>query len=653
MPDAPTSGQVTLPDEGQVSSSEESPQERAAALAATTLARVQAARGMDLSTSSAPATAPQLTAPAAAAPAAAPAAVAPAASGPPPDSWGSRVYHGVLSALGGQYETQFIPTANGVIKQQVASTPGQQWKRIISGALTGLGGAAAAGTQGPGGTMRGLGGGIQAGYGERIHQGQEQEKTANTQFEQEQKAAMQRAQTSMLAQQKLNLQWEMTKGKMEASENEVKAANEFEKVIDSGGQGTRFVAHAPDLQAAIERAKADPSVHDDHAGGYLQYNDHIDENGKHNGVDAYWIAPTLLDTKIPVPVTINVPKTVDGKVVSVPQTLDANTTRYRDYFNANNVIQSQAKEQALTEQAKASTANLQEETKEAPGKAQAEIDLKEAQAGEARSKTAGAATDIDINDAAEGLATGRYLMGKDIPLRTPKDKTDARQYAAAADKYSMEHFGIKYGPELVRQEASFANDKRTQAFLEAVDSMVGSAGMPGQLVKLQDLGKRAGLGGFGFAPGQSLKQWAYRRAGDDDAKAFNEALSDAQSKLGGLIGNPLLGGGESDLKLKTAQSQFGSDLTASNLVSQTKTAIDILENARARVVGRNRFLMQRYGPGTAAPGGNPAQPGPGGVTQPPRTPRGVPVIVNLPGGGQKQFANQAAADKFKLEVGIK
>jgi hypothetical protein len=115
-----------------------------------------------------------------------------------------------------------------------------------------------------------------------------------------------------------------------------------------------------------------------------------------------------------------------------------------------------------------------------------------------------------------------------------------------------------------------------------------------------------------------VKQTIKTYMGNDESKRFEEALSDAQSKLGGLIGNPLLGGGDSDLKLKTAREQFGSNITLKNLQGQVAVAKEIMNNARSRMIQRNRYLQQRYGEeygaGPGGAGGTAPIPKPAGST---------------------------------------
>lgn len=239
------------------------------------------------------------------------------------ESTGSRVYHGIMSALGGKYDTQYIPTPNGVVQQQVAQTPGQQWKRIISGALLGLGGAAAAGTTGPGGTMRGLGAGIQAGYQGRIQEDKSRQQQANTQFEQDQSAAMQKAQRSMMTMELAQKTFALQRSQVEATTADIERSNQFNQLIHQGGSGSRSIGHYATPDEAYAAAKENPNMHDDIAHGRIVVMPHI-ENGKINGVDAAYVSDNWLDTPtsedIPISYKITGP---DGKLMEVHHTIPA------------------------------------------------------------------------------------------------------------------------------------------------------------------------------------------------------------------------------------------------------------------------------------------------------------------------------------------
>lgn len=324
-------------------------------------------------------------------------------------SVGSRIYHGILGALGGKYDTQFIPTPNGVMKTQTASTPGSQWKRIIAGAISGVGAAEAGGGTGPGATARGLGLGIQAGTKTAQEAYKQQEEEANTQFEQQQKAALNNAQTAMLGQQRLNLQWELTRGQQTATQADIDRSNTFGQVIASGGDGTRDVGHFPDLASAIKATQADPTLHDQHAGGRLVYNDVIDPSGKHNGVQAYYVTPDLMNSKVPFAVTLPLRQTKNGKVTWTDVTFDKDKITYDQYFKLSTAQGNDEKADQLKD---VEIEAKRQETEASKQKLPAEVGLIRAQAHEAEA------------GAGAKEATEELTRGKIIPFGNPIAVTD-------------------------------------------------------------------------------------------------------------------------------------------------------------------------------------------------------------------------------------
>jgi hypothetical protein len=200
----------------------------------------------------------------------------------------------------------------------------------------------------------------------------------------------------------------------------------------------------------------------------------------------------------------------------------------------------------------------------------------------------------------------------------------------------MAHYGLPYSPEIIRQESHMANQPKTQAFLSGIDRMVGTPGMPGQLDQVLDLARRAGLGNT--APVNEVKLWVREHLGNDAAKQFETGMSDTQTALGTLIGNPLLGSGESDLKLRTAQRQFGSNPTLENLRGTVATTKEILERARGQMARNNRYIQQRYGDSYS-----PAAQGGGGPQQAPPAP-GIKVGGLFMQGGHQFKATAVDAN---------
>ena len=499
-------------------------------------------------------------------------------------------------------------------------TRGQQWQRIASEALHGAAAGFAAG-QGPGGAARALNADVQAGDQQR------------QQIKQEQRQQEQDVKQSQL--DKFNLiklqhdtaaaDFALTRMKINADEQDVQFANnqeDRERNLQSIDLGT-----FKDAGELANIKQQHPDFWKDVYAGNIRKIPEFDENGNRTGIHVWLRTPDIGNA--PVPEGTKVAFAQPGEGPNDPPKLvwreisGLHTQNQVDAYNdaAWKVVtdwQQKKAEQGL----KTSETTLNEEKTKTQ---KTEQTKNIAEANKARQDTLNpAGNQTMVADNAEGLATGRLLMGKDIPVRTSKDQVAAAEYNKAANDYSMAHFGLPYSPEIVRQEAHFAEQKQTQATLDAMDRMVGLPGLTGQLDQVVAYAKAAGItqkGGAAATPWSEVRQWVKERVGDTAAKQFEESLSDTQSALGTLIGNPLIGGGESDLKLRTAQKQFGKDATVENLEAQVATAKQILENARAGMARHNRYIQQRYGdhyspspaaaPATGGPQSAPAAAAPG------------------------------------------
>ena len=253
-----------------------------------------------------------------------------------------------------------------------------------------------------------------------------------------------------------------------------------------------------------------------------------------------------------------------------------------------------------------------------------------------------------LDDTAEGLASGRYLQST-LPKRTGKGQPTPQEQNYAANIISQQKYGLPYNPTIIDQENSFAKAPKTQAYLEGIDRMTGAHGDPGQLNQLLSLAQAAGIGGN--APLNDIKQAVRTRLGSEAADNFQTLLTETQSNLGTLIGNPLLGSGESDQKLRTAQSAFGQNPTLDSLRGQVATVTDVLNRSRSNMAANNRYIQQRYGnrlsPSAAptATGGGAAAtntsqaaraPGAGGYQQGVNTPQ-FPIAQSADGKTRTQW----------------
>jgi hypothetical protein len=307
------------------------------------------------------------------------------------DSWGQKTLHGILDALGGKYDTQYIPTKNGVIQRNVAKTPGSQWKAIIAGALTGAAGGG--GETGPGGGFRSFGAGFQARQKQLTSQRKEKRDEANEDVDTAQKAALTQAQTALLTHQVSKGTFDLGRAQVDAAAGDMQREGDFEKVIADGGEGSQDMGIFPDFKSVISAFKEMPELHDHQAGGRLIAIPHIDASGKIDGVHAALVSPDWLSTKINRDLPIPTRSYQDGKLVEGSFTIPAGSLTGDQYAK---LVMSQSNE-ALKNAQDAH----EQKTKDSRTKAQNTLDY--AEAGEHRAKAK--ETELDYLGGGEGTGS--------------------------------------------------------------------------------------------------------------------------------------------------------------------------------------------------------------------------------------------------------
>lgn len=241
------------------------------------------------------------------------------------DSWGTKVYHGILNALGGSNDITMArdPQTGKMVATAVKSGPGQQWKRIISGAITGAGASMAGGGTGPGSTARKFGLGIQAGT-QQAQKGQQQQRDqANEDFEAQQKAATSNAQNALLSHQIAESTFRLGRSQVDATEADSDRETNFTKMIADGGEGSQDMGVYPDFPSVIKAFKEMPELHNHQAGGRMVTIPHIDGNGKVDGVHVALVTPDWLSSKMGKDLPISVKSVKDGKLQEETFTIPA------------------------------------------------------------------------------------------------------------------------------------------------------------------------------------------------------------------------------------------------------------------------------------------------------------------------------------------
>jgi hypothetical protein len=479
----------------------------------------------------------------------------------------------------------------------------QQWMRVAAelgeGAAAGLAAGKGAGNSGRA---------AQAGFGVGHHEAEARDQHRQAEDQEVNQDQLNKYNMVMLKHQIAGSDFALTRMGVRANEEDVKFAQEQADREHTLGSADLGVFHDPGDFARI--AQKNPQFWKDfysEPGRFVAVPE-IGADGQRKGIHMFMRTQGVGDQLVPK--GTKVLDFVPGEKPEDPPKLTERTlsgpATYNQVDAANGAAWKKHQDWQKTNQEtedKNSQKNLRDEqTKEAhegiaEKKAQTAKAL--AEAAKARSETVTPNSGVDWHadptrsDIAMGLADGRYLMGRDLPLRTARDQITAAEHTRNANQYSMERYGIPYSPEIIRQEARLAEDPKTQAYLTGIDRMIGTPGIGGQLDQVIDLAKRAGLGDT--APVNQVKLWVKETMGSEAAKNFESALSDTQKSLTTLIGNPMLGSSDSDMKLKEAKRQFGSNPTLGNLKSTVATTKEILERSRAEFARNNRYVQKRYG----------------------------------------------------------
>jgi hypothetical protein len=565
-------------------------------------------------------------------------AAAPAPATKQPPNWGENVYRHILGALGGTQNFTYTrdPGTGKMTATPSPKSPGQQWKTIIAGALAGIGNMGNVGT-GPGRMGRALSAGIQGGTQRAQQQQAQQKQEATEDYELQQKNLMDTAQRTMLTTQNTALLFRLGREGVEAKYADAQHAQDFQKyMLDTGGE---YQGRAGSFEELLKMHGNDPALMKAHTQGLIAANPVI-ENGKYVGMDFVKTSPQWLKqrTSQDMPIDFLVKdKDNPGKWKLSTETIDAGTMSNEEYFKLKNTQDGEIMKHEDTE-AKQALAVREQDTKDK--EAAAAINKDYAQAGEARAQ-AGEATartqqirnqvanqSNDLETLAQAMYSGQ-LTKSDVQARAAANGIGLNQIMARAIQIGKDN-GKPFSEEIIKQEADFANDKKVTAVLDGIERVVGTPAqgnnppIPGQLDLMLKAARLAGLGNN--APVSQIVQVIRQKFGEETAKNFQTSLGESQRVIGGLIGNPLLGGGETDARLAQGAKTFGSDPTLKNLESTSQMMKDLLIQQRQSYTNHNRYLRQRYeGESVTGAAGTQTQP-----AAPPPPPPGQ-VNVRIPG----------------------
>jgi hypothetical protein len=174
--------------------------------------------------------------------------------------------------------------------------------------------------------MRSFGAGFQAVQGRQDLQRKEQQQQAQQSFENQQKAAMTSAQTSMLTHQVASMALDDRIKGTKASVEDSDRMNKFMEMVSAGGEGTRYLNHFGSFAEVMKAFKDDPTLHDSHAQGQIVAIPHVEADGTINGVDAAYVTKDWQNSKTDKAYTFTVPRLVDGKMQDTSFTIEKGQT---------------------------------------------------------------------------------------------------------------------------------------------------------------------------------------------------------------------------------------------------------------------------------------------------------------------------------------
>lgn len=593
---------------------------------------------------SAASSAPQGQQPGATPPAAPPPNAAPVAAPPPtaapvrPQGLRGFVDRMVDAIAGKDTSTVRKDPEGNLYIQHETPTRGQQWLRIASDAFRGAAAGMAAG-KGAGNQFKAVQAGIQTAD-------QQTDKDQANYKEQQLAVANSQIQKHQLAAQA----FEMTRKRVEAAQHDIDFSQKRADWLKTNG-GTP-IGHVTDLSGLAQLMRATPGFHQDQAQHDLfvpvmQY----DESGKANGFEIYRMPQGYGEELTPPGTAFHVfnPLLNGGKGGVEEQ----KTTGWTPKSKINGYEQAagtQMQEFALkaadvankgadTTLKGAQTQGARAEAGVRPSEANknnAAAELDRAKAGQVKSGqlSADGTPNPRFDQMAQEIVDGNILP-KDLKRQAKGMGLDPNQLLERA--FELGHGqGKPLSLPILEQMDKFAASPKTQAALDGIDRVIGAPGVPGYMDQMMETARQANLAAGPLAGAQNNVSLSVKRFfGDTAAKNLETSIAETRRSIAGLIGNPLLGGSETDKRLQQAEEMLGKSPTMENLAGAEKILKNALHSQRQSIVGNNIYLSRRYGSTFNQAPQNPA----GG---------GAMVTVQLPGHPPGQIP-ASALDKFKTD----
>lgn len=281
------------------------------------------------------------------------------AAPPPERNFASKVYHGILGALGGTQDTTYTrdPQTGKLVVSSTPSTPGSQWKRIIAGVVQGT--AAGLGTApGPGQLGRAFANGATTGANNVAQADAQKRQNADQDFDANQKALLQKAQTQALTYEGAVNAFNLSRMKVVAHQQDSDRENAFVKLVQQGGTNSQDLGVAKDFGELIQMHKDMPGLMQQNAHGNIIQTAHVNADGVYDGTRFALVTPEWKQAKLDHDMsfyTLQPSTSPDKPATVVSQTVKAGSMSNGDFANAqtaasNEILKWQADNEKTTHQ---------------------------------------------------------------------------------------------------------------------------------------------------------------------------------------------------------------------------------------------------------------------------------------------------------------
>lgn len=478
--------------------------------------------------------------------------------------------------------------------QHETPTRGQQWLRIASDAFRGAAAGMAAG-KGAGNQGKAALAGFES---EEQVQGQRKADYQN------QLVAV--ANSQMLKHTLAAQAFQMTRLGVEAAQQDIEFSQKRADWLKTNG-GTP-IGHVTDLAGLAKLMRETPGFHADQVQHDLMVPvQQYDADGKANGFEIYRmpqgygeeVTPPGTEFHVFNPATgkLEVQKTTEWMPKSKLNSAEMAAGTAMQEYNLKQADIEQKKAQAGQETAAAGEQAATARTKPSEAaKNYAEAELDRAKAEQARAGmmlpdgTPNPAFDLMAQQIIEG-----NILPKDLKRQAKGMGLDPNQLMLRAFELAKAN-GQELSVPILEQMDKFAASPKTQAALDGIDRVIGAPGVSGYMEQMLAIARQASLvAGPGAGAGNTLQLGVRRFLGDAAAKNLETSIAETRRSIAGLIGNPLLGGSETDKRLEQAEEMLGKSPTLENLESATNILKTALQSQRQSIVGNNIYLTKRYG----------------------------------------------------------